>query len=152
MGLALDEAYLGIKDGDGGPFGACIVRNGEILAEAHNTVLKSQMATKHAEMNAIEIASRKLGSWNLQGATLFTTTEPCPMCFSAIHWAKIDRVYFGTRIGDVAALGFNELMVSAVKMKEIGKSRIEIIPGFMVDECMELLYYYRDYFPRASRY
>ena len=139
MRLAIEDGLRGIKKGDGGPFGACVVRDGKIVASARNTVLKTKDPTCHAEINAIRKASKKLGRWNLSGCVIYSTTEPCPMCFSAIHWAQMDEVIFGTGIPDVAKLGFNELLVRADFMKKSGKSKVKIKSGFMRKECLQLL-------------
>ncbi|MDD5633758.1 MAG: nucleoside deaminase [Candidatus Omnitrophica bacterium] len=140
MDLAIEEAYKGIKYGsEGGPFGAVITKDGLVLAMAHNTVLKNNDPTQHAEMNAISLASAKLGTYDLSGCVIYSTTEPCPMCFSAIHWAKIDRVVYGTGIDDVKTIGFNELTISAAQMKKQGASPVIVEGGFMYEECMELL-------------
>ncbi len=139
MRVALDEAHAGVDGGDGGPFGAVIVKNEKIIAQAHNTVLKDHDPTQHAEIKAISEASRKLGNHDLSGCEIYTTTEPCTMCFSAIHWAKIDRLIYGTTINDVQRLGFNELPIPAEKMKELASSPVKIESGFMKDECLKLL-------------
>jgi len=136
---AIQTAESGIRRGEGGPFGTCLIKGKRILALAHNTVLKNQDATCHAEMNAIRIASRKLRKFNLKGCVIYSTTEPCPMCFSAIHWARIDRVIFGTSIQDVQKRGFNELAISVRQMKWSGKSRVKMRGGFMRRECLLLL-------------
>ncbi len=106
---------------------------------AHNTVLKTQNASCHAEINAIGIASRKLGKYDLSDCVIYSTTEPCPMCFSAIHWARIPRIVFGTAIQDVRKRGFHELSISNTSMKRYGKSRVKIRSGFMKKECLRLL-------------
>ncbi|HNX90293.1 MAG TPA: nucleoside deaminase [Candidatus Omnitrophota bacterium] len=142
MKLAIDEAYAGINAGDGGPFGAVVTRNGEVIASAHNTVLKNNNPTQHGEMNAITLASQKLKNYDLSGCEIYSTVEPCPMCFSAIHWARIDKVIFGGNIEDVWKLGFNEMPVSDEKLKELSKSPVIIEKGFMRAECMELLAYW----------
>jgi tRNA(Arg) A34 adenosine deaminase TadA len=139
MHLAIEDGLRGIKKGDGGPFGACVARNGKIVALAHNTVLKTKDPTCHAEINAIRRASKKLGRWNLSECVIYSTTEPCPMCFSAIHWARIDEVIFGVGIPDVARLGFNELLIRADSMKKSGGSKVKIKSGFMREECLQLL-------------
>jgi tRNA(Arg) A34 adenosine deaminase TadA len=139
MELALRSASQGIKKSEGGPFGAVIVRGGRAIAVAHNTVLKNKDATCHAEVNAIRIASQKLKRFDLSDCVIYSTTEPCPMCFSAIHWARIARVVFGTSIADVAKRGFNELSISGKKMKREGKSPVSLRVGFMRKECLELL-------------
>lgn len=139
MRVALDEAYDGINDGHGGPFGAVIVRDGEVLSKAHNKVLKDRDPVKHAEMIAISLAAGKTGDYDLSGCTIYSTTEPCPMCFAAIHWARIDHIIYGTEIEDVKALGFNEMTIDTRKMKESGRSPVNITGRFMLSECMELL-------------
>ena len=139
MKRALDSAARGMKEGEGGPFGACLVKGNRILAVAHNTVLKSCDPTRHAEINAIRLACRRLGTFDLQGSEIYSTTEPCPMCFSAIHWARIKRIYWGTPIGAVHKRGFHELPISNATMKRFGKSRIQSISGFMKSECETLL-------------
>ena len=137
MKLAIDDARVNLKMTTGGPFGACIIKNGEILSIARNTVLAAD-ATCHAEINAIRTASRMLGTYNLNNCVMYSTTEPCPMCFSAIHWARIPTIVYGTNIQDALEAGFNELTISNEKMKQLGNSSVEIINGFMKNECMEL--------------
>ena len=139
MEAALAEAYRGIERGDGGPFGAVIVRRGEILAKGHNEVLKSNDPTRHAEMCAISRAARKLGSPHFRGAEIYSTTEPCVMCFAAINWAQLRRITFGTTVRDVKRLGFNELVVSNRRLKSLGGGRVALVSGFMKDACQQLL-------------
>lgn len=138
MELAIKEARKNLFHLDGGPFGACIVRKGKVLAVSRNTVLKGD-STAHAEINAIRIASRKLRSFDLSGSYIYSTNEPCPMCFSAIHWAKIDVIVYGTSIEDAKRLGFNELCIPSSKMKCLGKSRVKIYKRFFLSECKKLL-------------
>ena len=142
MRKALSAAYSGCFAGAGGPFGCCIVSNGRLISSACNTVLKDNDPTAHAEINAIRIAARRLRTYQLRGCLLYTTTEPCPMCFSAIHWARIDAVIYGTAIKDVKKLGFNELTIGARDMKKIGRAKVDILSGFLVDECRGLLDYW----------
>ena len=137
MALAVREARKNLARPDGGPFGACIVKDGRVVAVARNTVLRHD-ATCHAEVNAIRKASRKLGTFDLGGCEIYSTAEPCPMCFGAIHWARIGTVYYGAGIRDAARAGFHELRISNAQMKEIGRSRIVLVPGFMKDECLDL--------------
>ncbi len=139
MFQAIASAEKGMRRGNGGPFGAVLVRSGKVLATAHNRVLKERDATCHAEVNAIREASRKLKRFDLSDCEIYSTTEPCPMCFAAIHWAKIKAIYFGTSIADVKARGFNELSISNTKLKKAGKSRVKLKAGFMKGECLELL-------------
>ena len=108
MKLAIDEARKGIHDNHGGPFGAVIVKNGEVIASSHNHVLEKNDPTCHAEMEVIRDASKKLNSYSLAGCEIYTTGRPCPMCRSAIQWAKIDKVYFGCDYSDAGKIGFDE--------------------------------------------
>ena len=139
MRLALGEAYRGIHKGEGGPFGACVVKGGRVVAVAHNRVLKSRNPTLHAEVVAIGRASRRLGTHLLDGCALYSTTEPCPMCFGAIHWARIGAVYFGTTVPDVNRLGFNELTISNATLKRLGRSPMRLHQGLLRGECRKLL-------------
>jgi guanine deaminase len=139
MRLAIQEARRNIRTLDGGPFGACIVRNGKLIAIARNTVLKTKDATCHAEVNAIRAASKKLKNFDLSGCEIYSTSEPCPMCFSAIHWARIDKITYGTSISEVKRHGFNELAIPAKKMRSVGKSKVKIRGGFLIGECREML-------------
>lgn len=137
MLLAIKKAKEGISEGQT-PFGACIVAKGKVVCAEHNIVWKTKDITMHAEMNAIRVACQKLNTINLSGCTIYSTTEPCPMCFSAIHWAKIDQIVFGTKICDAKIAGFSELTISNEKMKKIGKSKVKIIADFMRDENLKL--------------
>ncbi len=134
---AIDACRLGIAAGQS-PFGALIVRNGAIIAEAHNTVLSDLDPTAHAEVNAIRAASASLKTINLHGCTLYSTCEPCPMCLAASHWAKIDRLVFGARISDATAAGFSELAVPAATLAELGRSPLRVEQGRLHDACADL--------------
>lgn len=138
MELAIEETKKGMKKSNS-PFGACIVKGNKVIAVAHNTVLQRHDATDHAEINAIHKACKKLGRHELKGCTIYSTTEPCPMCFSAIHWAKISNIVYGTNINDVKKLGFSELTISNEKMKKEGRSKVKVKKDYMKKECLELL-------------
>ncbi len=114
MRIAYDEAKAGIESGDGGPFGCIIVKEGRIVARGHNEVVKTNDPTAHAEMVAIRRASQALGSFMLGGCTLYVTGEPCPMCFSAIHWAHIDKVVYCNTKADAAAIGFDDAFITEI--------------------------------------
>lgn len=123
MKYAIDEARLGIENGEGGPFGACIVKDGEVIATAHNMVLKNNDPTAHGEISAIRKACETLGTFDLSGCELFTTGEPCPMCLCACMWANIDHVYYGCTIEDNELIGFrdnkfDEMMGGRVAVKD----------------------------------
>jgi tRNA(Arg) A34 adenosine deaminase TadA len=137
MRLAIAKAREGLQKGQS-PFGACIVKNGEVICCVHNVVWLTTDITAHAEVHAIREACKKLNRIDLSGCTIYSTCEPCPMCFSAIHWAKISRIVFGTRIADAHNGGFNELTISNETMKKIGNSPVEIVAEFMREENREL--------------
>jgi len=139
MEAAIAAARETMARGAGGPFGACIVKDGQILATSGNRVLELHDPTAHAEVNAIRMACSAAHSHLLQGAEIYSTTEPCPMCFAAIHWAQIATVIFGTHIADVARLGFNELPITNEAMNAMGGSPIRLIAGYMEHESRELL-------------
>lgn len=109
MVKAVDRARFTMNQNVGGPFGALIVdKDGNILAVASNSVLKDHDATAHAEINAIRTASKKIGTHDLSGCTLYTTCYPCPMCLGAIIWSNIKKVYFGCNALDADAIGFRD--------------------------------------------
>jgi len=109
MKIAYDEAIDGMLRDEGGPFGAIIVKDGEVVAKAHNRVLISKDPTAHAEINAIRHASQKLNNFDLSGCVLYTTCMPCPMCMGAIMWARIEEVYYGATENDAKRGGFDDL-------------------------------------------
>lgn len=139
MQIAIEEAKKNLKSLYGGPFGAVIIKNGKVLAKARNTVLKDNNPTAHAEINAIAKACKKLKTFDLSGCVLYSTTEPCPMCFSACFWARIDTICYGTEIADVKKLGFNELAISNKAMKSLSKAKVKIFSKCMHKQCLDLL-------------
>ena len=108
MQVAIDEALDGISRQHGGPFGCVIVKDGRIVGQGHNRVLKNNDPTCHGEVSAIRDAGQKLGTFDLSGCELYTTGEPCPMCLCACLWANIDRVYYGCTIEDNELIGFRD--------------------------------------------
>jgi guanine deaminase len=126
LNRAAAAAGATMRRGAGGPFGAVIAKGSRVLAVGSNTVLGSHDPTCHAEINAIRAAARRLQNHLLHGTTIYSTTEPCPMCFSAIHWAQIRQVVYSTTIADVKRLGFNELTVSNRRLKLLGKSGVQL--------------------------
>lgn len=113
MKRAIKESEINLinKFKDGGPFGAVIIKDGEIISSAHNTVLKSKDATAHAEINAIREASRKLNAHDLSECILYTSAQPCPMCLSAIIWANIKEVYYANTKEEADDIGFRDDMI-----------------------------------------
>ena len=105
---AIELAGIGMAQGHGGPFGAVVVRGDQILAEAFNQVTGSHDPTAHAEVGAIRTACRALGTFSLAGCEIYSSCEPCPMCLSAIYWARLDRLYFAATRTDAAEIGFDD--------------------------------------------
>lgn len=97
-----------LKKDYGGPFGACVVKNGEVVSVGSNLVLKNNDPTAHAEIVAIRRACKKLKTYDLTGCELYATGYPCPMCLSAIIWANIKKVYYATDLADAKAIGFRD--------------------------------------------
>ena len=106
LARAIELAATGSRRGDGGPFGAVIVRDGEIIAVGWNRVVASHDPTAHAEIAAIRDACQRLGQFHLPGAVLYASSEPCPMCLSAAYWARIERIVFANSRAEAAAIGF----------------------------------------------
>jgi guanine deaminase len=111
MQLAIRLATENVRSGAGGPFGAVVVRNGEIVATGVNQVTAANDPTAHAEVNAIREACRALGTFQLPGCVLYTSCEPCPMCLGAIYWVRLDSVYFGNTCHDAAEVGFDDSLI-----------------------------------------
>ncbi len=108
MKEAIAEAYKGIQNGHGGPFGAVIVKDGKIIGRGHNCVIRDKDPTLHGEIMAIRDACRQAGDFNLSGSEIYTTAEPCPMCLGAILWAGIGKIYYGCNRVDTEKIGFRD--------------------------------------------
>jgi guanine deaminase len=119
---AFKEAYAGVSLSHGGPFGAVVTRSGVIIGRGHNTVLKEEDPTCHAEINAIRKASRYLKSHSLKGCALVTTAEPCPMCLAAAYWAGIRNVYYMAGGSAISAIGFSDEKIYS-ELKKSAKKR-----------------------------
>ncbi len=108
MQKAIRVSQQMMRAGKGGPFGAVVVRNGKIIATGHNQVTSSNDPTAHAEIVAIRQACRRLGTFELKNCEIYTSCEPCPMCLSAIYWARIKKIYFANTRQDAAKIGFDD--------------------------------------------
>lgn len=108
MNMAIEQARLGIHKGHGGPFGSVIIKDGKVIGTGHNMVLKNNDSTAHGEVVAIRNAEQELGTYDLSGAEIYTTGEPCPMCLAACMWANLSKVYYGCTIADNEAIGFRD--------------------------------------------
>ena len=108
MKVAKELSENNLKTNVGGPFGACVVKNGEIIGKGSNHVLSNNDPTAHAEVMAIRDACRNINSYDLSGYELYTSCYPCPMCLSAIIWSNIKKVYYGNTKEDAANIGFRD--------------------------------------------
>lgn len=111
MARAIQLSLENVRSGCGGPFGAVIVRNGEIIAEGVNQVTSRNDPTAHAEVLAIRQACSKLASFELKDCELYTSCEPCPMCLGAIYWARLARLYYANTADDAAKIGFDDSFI-----------------------------------------
>lgn len=127
MKIAIEEALSGMKCNEGGPFGAVIVRNGEIISRAHNEVVKTNDPTAHAEVTALRKASSILGRFDLSDCEIYSSCEPCPMCFAAIHWAKIKKLYYGSTREDAANIDFDDQYIYDVINGNAKELHVEVI-------------------------
>ncbi|MEQ1440014.1 nucleoside deaminase [Fontimonas sp. SYSU GA230001] len=128
---AVELARDNLRSGAGGPFGALVVRDGRVLGEGSNQVLKTHDPTAHAEMIALRGACAAVGHFHLDGATLYSSCEPCPMCLAAAHWARIGRIVFAASRDDAAAIGFidaelYELFKGPTSQSPLKRERLEL--------------------------
>jgi guanine deaminase len=138
MQIAIDEARKGMNSNHGGPFGAVIVKDGEVISKSHNKVLHTNDPTAHAEIEAIRQASSILERFDLSDCEIYTTSQPCPMCLAAIYWARIKKVYFGTNKDEVAAIGFDDSRFYELIKGDTKKSDNLFVNLDRLD-CLELL-------------
>lgn len=111
MNEAIAQSLKGMLAGEGGPFGAVVVKDGQIVGRGNNRVTSSNDPTAHAEVEAIRDACRNLNTFQLDGCVLYTSCEPCPMCLGAIYWARPDKVYYANTRQDAADIGFDDNMI-----------------------------------------
>jgi tRNA(Arg) A34 adenosine deaminase TadA len=137
MKRAIEVARQGVAAGQS-PFGCAVYWQGEVVACEHNRVLESTDITAHAEITALRTACRQVGEILLPGAIVATTCEPCPMCMAALHWARVELVYFGATITDAGRAGFNELSLPAEEVVRLGGSSVKLVRGILTDECCRL--------------
>jgi guanine deaminase len=137
MQAAIDVCRAGLAQGQS-PFGCAIAVGDRIVARTHNTVVLTTDITAHAEVNAIRAGNQFLGDIFLTGGIVATTCEPCPMCMAALHWARVDTVYYGATIADAESAGFNELQVPASELLRIGGSQVRLIGNTLAAECKQL--------------
>lgn len=120
----------------GGPFGAVIVKDGQIIAGSSNSVTIDNDPTAHAEVNTIREACRRLGTFDLTGCFIYTSCEPCPMCLGAIYWARISRIYYGNNRKDARDIDFADDFIYEELDKSLDERTVPIIP-MLRDEALE---------------
>ena len=108
MSLAIDLAVKSMRNNEGGPFGAIVIRDNEVIGRGNNCVTSTNDPTGHAEIVALRQACNRLGNFRLDNCTIYSSCEPCPMCLGAIHWARVSRVYYACTRLDAARTGFDD--------------------------------------------
>ncbi|MEJ2904165.1 nucleoside deaminase [Pedobacter panaciterrae] len=126
MKLAIQLSEENVLEKMGGPFGAVVVKNGKVIAKSANMVTASNDPTAHAEVAAIRLACKKLKTFDLSGCVIYTSCEPCPMCLSAVYWARIDTIYYANTKIDAADIGFSDKFI----YDEIHKSMADRVLPF----------------------
>ena len=124
MRMAIDIATENVRSGKGGPFGAVVVRDGEVIAAAANSVTSTNDPTAHAEVNAIRAACREIESFQLDGCDVYTSCEPCPMCLAALYWSRCRAIFYGNTKSDAAAAGFDDSFLYEEVKRPIDQRRI----------------------------
>jgi tRNA(Arg) A34 adenosine deaminase TadA len=135
MARAIQLSIENVRSGQGGPFGAVVAKEGNLVAEGVNRVTLTNDPTAHAEVLAIRSACQKLGLRELKGCELYTSCEPCPMCLGAIYWAHLSRVYFGTVAADASKIGFDDSSIYQEMAQPYCQRRIPMIQ-MMRDEAL----------------
>jgi guanine deaminase len=136
MSRAVELAIENVRSGNGGPFGAVVVKDGKIIADGANSVTSTNDPTAHAEIVAIRKACEKLGLFELRDCEIYTSCEPCPMCLGAIYWARPARVYFGCTAADAAKAGFDDSLIYQEIPQPHSERKIPMLP-LMRDEALE---------------
>src|ERR1700761_7790952 len=127
MRMAIDLSEYNVKEGQGGPFGAVIVKDGMVVARSANKVVPTNDPTAHAEVSAIRLACQELNTHNLQGCTIYTSCEPCPMCLGAIYWARIDTIYYSNTKADAASIGFDDHFIYEEIERPMHKRKLPVV-------------------------
>lgn len=128
MSRAIELSIENVRLGQGGPFGAVVVKEGAIVAEGVNRVTESNDPTAHAEMVGIRAACRKLATFELRDCEIYVSCEPCPMCLGAIYWARIERIYFAALASDASDAGFDDSLIYRELALPYGERKIPMTP------------------------
>ncbi len=126
MRIAIKLSTKNVYEGLGGPFGAVVIKDGEIIGESANTVQQTIDPTAHAEIAAIRLACTNLKTIDLTGATIYTSCEPCPMCLGAIYWSGIDTIYYGNTKQDAASIDFDDEFIYQEMEKPLESRKLPI--------------------------
>jgi tRNA(Arg) A34 adenosine deaminase TadA len=136
MQQAIGLATENVVSGDGGPFGAVVVRDGKVLATGVNLVTSTNDPTAHAEIVAIRAACKALGDFQLTGCVVYTSCEPCPMCLAALYWSRCDAIFYGNSAADAADAGFDDSFLYAEVGRPIDQRKIPT-KRLLPDEAIE---------------
>lgn len=142
MRMAIELSVQNVREG-GGPFGAVIARQGEVVATGTNRVTANLDPTAHAEVSAIRAAAARLGTFDLSGCEIYTSCEPCPMCLGAIYWAHLDKVYYGNTKRDAASIGFDDAFIYEELALDPSKRRLKM-EALLPDEAIAAFEAWRD--------
>ncbi|MBQ1653920.1 MAG: nucleoside deaminase [Bacteroidales bacterium] len=126
MRLAIEKSLESVDNG-GGPFGAVVVKDGEVVAVASNSVTLDNDPTAHAEVNAIRMACKKLGTFDLSGCEIYASCEPCPMCLASIYWARIGKLYYANTKVDADKIGFSDSFIYEEFAKPESERSIKVV-------------------------
>lgn len=126
MRIAIRLSEQNVNKNQGGPFGAVVVKDGKVIAKSANKVTATNDPTAHAEVAAIRLACKKLKTFDLSGAIVYTSCEPCPMCLGAIYWAKIAAIYYGNTRHDAATADFDDNLLYDELNKPLEKRKLPI--------------------------
>lgn len=137
MRLAIQAAWQGVEKGEM-PFGACLVRKGQVISVAHNSAKADMDTTAHAEVQAIREACRRLKTLALPGCVIYATCEPCPMCFTACVWAKVGGIVYACRIEDAEQAGIRQVPISSARMNQLSQSGVEIVGDVLREDSLKL--------------
>ncbi|MBK6723946.1 MAG: nucleoside deaminase [Acidobacteria bacterium] len=147
MSRAIDLARIGVAENAGGPFGCVVVKDGEIVGEGNNRVTSTNDPTAHAEVIAIRNACEALGSFQLDGCTIYTSCEPCPMCLGAIYWARPEKVFYACTRMDAAAIDFDDDFIYQ-ELEKANEKREMVMTNLMRDEAIEV---FQDWAAKADK-
>ena len=127
MQMAIDLSEYNVKQAQGGPFGAVIVKDGMVVARSANKVVTQNDPTAHAEVSVIRLACQELGTYDLEGCEIYTSCEPCPMCLGAIYWARISKIYYANTKKDAADIGFDDHFIYDELVQPMEKRKLPFV-------------------------